>query len=304
MKLSDIELIVKDLGRKQEFLKSRILSGAKPNEFLGLVAKDMKSGATNRAIALRIRSFLEIDLSLARGLSKGGVLEYLCRKAEDRGVLVSFSSYNFMPQNIDKEIGVSGFCVKDKKFPYVFINNRDGDEKPIVLETAGRQIFTLTAMLVCVAMNKFVLNTKSGKVKGDPAVRVFSIVGEVLIPKEDVDGLVVTTLADLKECADKFKVTPSMLLMRLRETKRIDTKLADSFKIALKKEIEDAGSKGRPRTPTQTTGYGKYNGERFSREVVRSFKSGKISAEEFRNVLFRKGKMDPSLTSKYSQKYL
>ena len=302
MKLEDIELIVKDLGRKQEFLKTRILPATNDNSFVGFVAKKAKEKVANSELADDIRKYLNIDLSVMRKMSKGDVLQYLCDKSEDKGVLVSFSSYDFMPQNIDKELGVSGFCVKDKKFPYIFINTRDGDDDPKILETAGRQIFTLVAMLVCIAMNKFIFSTKKGHTKSDETKKIYSIVGELLIPREDAEGIDVSTLEDLKEGARLFKVTPSMLLVRLRELRLIDKPTADRFRESLREEIKKASSNPKHR-PLQITGYSKYNGTRFSREVVRAHAGRKISTEEVRNILFRKGKMDQNLFQEYSDRF-
>ena len=302
MKLEDIELIVKDVGRKQEFLKTRILPAINDNSFVGFIAKKAKEKVANNELADDIRKYLNIDLSVMRKMSKDDVLQYLCDKSEDKGVLVSFSSYDFMPQNIDKELGVSGFCVKDKKFPYIFINTRDGDDNPKILETAGRQIFTLVAMLVCIAMNKFIFSTKKGHTKSDETKKIYSIVGELLIPREDAESINVSSLEDLKEGARLFKVTPSMLLVRLRELRLIDKSTADRFREILREEIKKASSNPK-RRPLQITGYSKYNGTRFSREVVRAHAGRKISTEEVRNILFRKGKMDQNLFQEYSDRF-
>lgn len=302
MRLRDVELIVKDLGRKQEFLKNRILTSAVKNTFVGLIAKQIKDRKSAKQMADQLKSDLGVNLTALRGLSKEKVLQYLTDKVEDRGVLVSFSSYNFMPQNIDREIGVSGFCIKDKKFPYIFINTRDGDSNPKILETSGRQIFTLVVMLVCIAMNRFVFSTKKGVLKSKDTKVVYSIVGEFLIPREDAVGLNINDINELKQSAQLFKVTPSMLIMRLRELNLIDKKLADTLRDLLKKELKEAQPK-QLHSPTQITGYSKYNGSRFSREVIRAHKSKLITSEEVRNILFRKGKMNSNLFQEYNNKF-
>jgi hypothetical protein len=157
-------------------------------------------------------------------------------------------------------------------------------------------------MLVCIAMNKFVFSTKKGQTKSDETKKVFSIVGELLIPRKDAESITVSSLEDLKDGARFFKVTPSMLLVRLRELRLIDKPTADRFREILSDEIKKASSNPK-RRPLQITGYSKYNGTRFSREVVRAHAGGKISTEEVRNVLFRKGKMDPSLFQEYSERF-
>lgn len=303
MKSGDIELVVKDLGRKQEFFKKRILPNSPDNDFIGSIARRIALGSTNEDIAEYFKIYFQIDLVELRKMSKDNVLSYLFKKAEKKNILISLSSYNYMPQEISKDLYLSGFCVKDKKFPYIFINTRDGDENPIILETSGRQIFTLLSMLVCIGMNKFVLSNKKGQSKDPAHKKMFAIVGEILIPREDLVGVVITNLDELKKYAQFFKVTPSMLLVRLSELRLIKKDIADSYSKRLRQEIKKAESKNHPRQPKQTTGYGKYNGEKFSKEVMAAYKSNKISAYETKNILFRKGKMDSNLLREYGEKF-
>ncbi len=300
--IKDVELIVKDLGRKQEFLKRRVLSRTTNNPFIGYVAKDVKGPHMNKQLADKIRSYLGIDLADLRTKSKAGVVNYIRDCAEHKGILVSFSSYNFMPQNLDPNLGLSGLCVKDKKFPFIFVNTRDGDEKPKILESDGRQIFTLVAMLVCIALNRFIFSTKGPK-KGDPILKkVYLIVGEILIPREDLKSVTIANLDDLKRESTKFKVTPSMLLVRLRECQLIEKELGKRLRAELIAEAKSIPSSPKYQ-PTQTTGYGKYNGTRLSQEVIRANRGGRISLDEVKNILFRKGKMNANLLSEYSEKY-
>jgi Zn-dependent peptidase ImmA (M78 family) len=300
--VEDVALIVRDLGRKQEFLKKRIIVNVEENKFIGYVAKKMKGTHTNRELADNIRVYLGIDLSVLRTKSKAEVVNYIRERAEQNNILVSFSSYNFMPQNLDPMLGMSGLCVKDKKFPIIFVNTRDGDDKPKILESEGRQIFTLTAMLVCIAMNRFIFSTKTSKKKDSLARKVFLIVGEILIPQEDIAELDIKNLEELKRGSTKFKVTPSMLLTRLRECKLIDSQLARRLREKLMDEINSIRP-SQKRHPLQTTGYGKYNGVRFSREVLKALKDKKISQDEMKNILFRKGKMNSTLLRDYSDKF-
>ncbi len=302
VEIKDIELIVKDLGRKQEFLKNRVLVNAEANKFIGSVAAKVKAGVPITEIASEIRDYLGIDLSYLRSISKEKVLKYITACSEHKGILISFSSYNYMPQNIDPELELSGICIKDKKFPYVFINTRDGDAKPKIIESTGRQIFTLLSMLACIGMNKFMLSSKTGVSKDDPTKLAYSIAAEIIIPKKDLIGVEIKTLEGLKEKAHFFRITPSMLLYQLTIQKKISTSLANSFRDLLQQDVKKAGSKVQ-RAPHPTTGYGKYNGERFSKEVIKAHQAGLIFQVDVKNILFRRGKMDTALLNEYSRKY-
>lgn len=300
--IEGIEIIIKDIGRKQEFLKDRVLTGLTDNKYIGSLGKAFKTGTSNKELAKLFREYFEIDLKELRKLSKEDVVRYICAKAEEKNIFVSLSSYNYMPQNLDRDLGLSGLCVKDKKIPYVFINTRDGDETPKILETAGRQIFTLISMLVCIGINKFVLSTKTNKTKDNNYTRVYSIASEILIPSESLDNVEIKSLDDLFSYSKVFKVTPSMFLVCLVKSKKMSQKVADQYLEALRKRVKGVTT---PRNqPLPINAYRKYNGEKFSKEVVGAYKNKKISQDELKNVLFRKGnKMDNSLLQEYLAKF-
>lgn len=302
MKAGDIALLIRDMGRKQEFLKNRIFPSAADNIYIGSLVKQAKEGASKKQIADSIKKYFNIDLQYMRGLSKKSIIAYLCDKIENKNIFVSTSSYRYMPQEMDKKLRMSGFCIKDKKFPFIFINNRDGDEKPIILETEGRQIFTLVSMLVCIGMNKFILNSKRGKMKNPSFPFVYGITAELLVPREDITNMNIVSLEEIRELAKMFKVTPSVIVYRLAELRIITPKERNNYLSELRKDIEGVG--GRPkRSPTPTTGYSKYNGVKFSRDIISAYSRNKITAEETKHILFRRGKIKSNLLQSYVEKF-
>ena len=300
--IGDIELIARDLGKKQEFLKTRLLPGTEDNVFVGLVARAIKCGTSNKTVAIAIREHLGIELSVIRHMSKGAVFEYLVDKAEQQGVLVSLSSHNYMPQNLSRDVELSGVCIKDKKFPYIFLNTRDGDDDPLILESDGRKILTLICMLVCISANRFVLNLKEGRSGTDLSRRIFAIAGEILIPEEDLAEVKVTSLDELREYSNYFKVTPSMLLIRLLRLGLISKPLAGLLKKQLDEALKSKDNGYRPPV-SQVRGYGKYNGKRYSREVVTAQKEKRISREEANGALFKRRRVNTDLYNEYSDNY-
>jgi len=299
--VSDVRLLLKDLSRKQLFLNHRVLHGQPNNPFVGLIAADVKKKQTTAQLAKTLRDHLDIDLNTLRSKSKENVVVYLSEQLELHNILVSFSSHNYMPQKL-KGVEMSGICLKDKKFPVIFINTKDGEEDPKIIEPAGRQTFTLVAMLVSLSMDHFVFSSKTKESKAPYLKVVYATVGEFLIPRADIIGDTVSTLGELKQLSDRFKVTPSMCLYRLVELGVIAKPLSERFKQQLKDEVR--GSSGHARQPLPVNGYAKYNGVKFSTEVLRAEQAGRITPEEARNVLFRKGKrMDPNLKRDYQAKF-
>lgn len=299
--VADIEIIVKDIGRKQEFLKRRVLPASGDNPYIGSISKLIKRGLSKKDIAEQVRSYFGINLAEMRKLSKDDVLSYICKKAEEKEIFISMSSYNYMPQNLDSNLGLSGLCVRDKKVPYIFVNTRDGDDKPKILETSGRQILTVISMLVCIGINKFLLSTKTGKSSNTDYKRIYSIASEILIPTSELNVIKINSLSDLTSWSRVLKVTPSMLLICLVNAGKISRKLANSYLENLRDAIKEVKPKRRQALPIN--GYKKYNGERFSKEIISAYKNNKITEGETKNLLFRKGKMDNNLFQEYLSKY-
>jgi Zn-dependent peptidase ImmA (M78 family) len=261
LKVNDIELIVQDIGRKQEFLKRRILPNAQPNKFIGSLVKNIKSSTSISNIANDIREAFKIDLKYLRTLKKEKVLDYLRNCVEKKGILVSFSSHNYMPQNLDRNLLVSGICIKDLKFPFIFINTRDGDENPKIIESEGRQIFTLLSMLVCVGMNEFILSLNSYNSENKISKIALEIASEIIIPRDHISNDLISDLDALKMHAHYFCVTPSMLLYQLERHKIMDKAIIENFRVQLALELKKITPKHR-RAPLPVTGYSKYNGQR------------------------------------------
>jgi hypothetical protein len=296
--INDIKVLINDLTRKQEFLK-RILPDTPFNTIIGCIRKEINLALAPSQLADIIRNKLNIDLNKFRSLTKDKAFSYLVDCIESNNILVSLSSHNFMPQNLGRDTPFSGICLKDKKFPYIFIHTRDGDINPKILESTGRQIFTLIQMLVCIAMNRFTINSKNLERNGKIEQSTI-IAGEVLIMPEDIRNLEIESLKDLKEKAHFFRVTPSMLLYQLIQYEKISQQLAIKFRQMLAIEIQQAKPKGMSAILPKN-GYAKCNGKRLSSEVIYAYKNGKIESIELKNILFRKGKkMDINLLQDYT----
>lgn len=296
-----IEQIVLDLARKQDAL-NKIYPKTEQNSFLACLERAKLSVSAKSEF---LRGKIGFSLKEFRTRSKKRALEYLRECVESKNILVSFSSYNFMPHNLDRDIQVSGWCVKDKKFPYIFINTRDGEEKPLIIESDGRKIFTLTAMLVSVALNKFVFVLPGGgPSRASKDSVVYEIASEFLLPAVEMKLVKPLSLEELKEQAGVFKVTPSLLLARLKFLSLIDRNLATAFKQELTRENNETKKEPKKfRKPSDVGGFEKYNGVRFSTEIVAAIKLGKVSDVDAKRLLFRATKMHDDLLRSYVKKF-
>jgi hypothetical protein len=107
--LRDVELIVKDILRKQEFLKQH--DSLADNTFVG----SLRRAESNGAAAAHVRATFGINTVELRAIgTKREALEWLIKRFEARQLYVSRSQQQqFMPQRLNGA-KFSGLCVKDK----------------------------------------------------------------------------------------------------------------------------------------------------------------------------------------------
>lgn len=277
--LRDIELIVKDLLRKQELLK-RNDSTLIRNKIVGLLSRPGRTSEEDAATLMEALGLSHDAIRAAR--SKADALEVVTARLEANQVLVSRGVPNAMPQNLTKVKGnFSGMTIRDAKVPYIFLagGNRGDSQEP-----AGRMVFTLVLMAVLVAQKKFMPVTYDGSSAGTDVGPEYDIVGAILMPGKTLRGLPLGVLDDVKAAADVFKVTPSAIAVRAMRLGMISPAAADAHLQELHREFS-----GRPRSQTRSLATVKavrrYNGREFSRRMLDVLDAGRISRGEFCRVV-------------------
>ena len=208
--LADIELIVKDILRKQELLKR--LEPALPDNTL--VGSLRGSRRTVNSDAEWLLNQLGIDRAyLLRVKTKELAFEHVVDRLEEHNIFVSQSMRNYMPQALPKRAQFSGVCIKDKKVPFLFLNNGDHRDS---LAPAGRRLLTLALLTVCLARGRFKPVAYTDHSDDLIANREYEVAEEMLMPAELVTDMSVDSLDDIRAHADTYCVTPSAFLMRAR----------------------------------------------------------------------------------------
>ncbi|GAA2567331.1 hypothetical protein [Mycolicibacterium diernhoferi] len=270
--LRDVELIVKDLLRKQELVKVHDASLTK-NRIIGLLGKPGKSVEADADKLMRALGVTHEAMRSAA--NRDAALAYLITRLEANQILVSQSSSPVMPQRL--QVKFSGMTVKDNKVPYVFLRGGDpGDNQ----EPGGRRIFTLTLLAVLVARRIFAPVTYDGSSVGQDIVREHDIVGEILIPAEHLRGQRIASLDDVKALSDQFKVTASAMTVRAM---RLNIFGGDIAKIYLDTLAQEYARQAKPtlRSPLLVNAIRKYNGREFSVRMLAALESGKLSPRDF-----------------------
>ena len=272
--LRDVELMVKDLIRKQQLVRKHDPS-LQRNSIVGLL-RDGTSAV--EADAARLMSAIGLSNEELRSCrTKTKTLDLIIVRLEANQVLVSRSVQHYVPQRLT-HVEFSGMTIRDNKVPYIFLAGGDhGDDQ----EPVGRTIFTLALMTVLVARRIFALMTwDGGSAETDPG-REYDIAGAMLMPTNRMKELRPTSLADMKAAVDEFKVTASAVTVRALRRGIINRETATNHLDELRSEFRRL-PKGGPRSPIHPeNAVRKYNGRELTVRILHALDGGSISPGEF-----------------------
>lgn len=274
--LNEVQLIVKNLQHKQDYLKRDDSLGECP-----IVRLLKKPGATPKDDAAKLMAVLDLAPTELRGLkNKGEALLHLIDKLEAQQVFVAQSAKNYMPQQMPEGATFSGMTVKDKKVPFIFIASGDEGEK---YEPLGRRVFTLTLLAVLIARGRFVTATYNGNTPDKTSEREYAITAEILMPEVDFRKADLSDLDAIQAVSDSFKVTPSAVVMRARRLGLLTKDEAIRYFAEL-----DAAYVANPylRSARGFKALLKYNGPECSRRMLALYDSRTVNTGEFCRVMF------------------
>ncbi|MCA4132047.1 ImmA/IrrE family metallo-endopeptidase [Arthrobacter sp. M4] len=274
VELRDIELIVKDLIRKQQLVRKHDKS-LQRNKIVGVLRDD---GSSIEADAARLMAAIGLSHEAVRTCkNKEKALDLMIDRLEANQVLVSRSVQHYMPQRLT-HVKFSGMAIRDNKVPFIFLAGGDhGDDQ----EPAGRTIFTLALLTVLVARRKFAPMTwDGGSAHTDPG-REYDIAGAMLMPRERFKAIGPTSLDDMRMASNEFKVTTSAVAVRAMRLGMINAETTGNYLAQLREEFQSL-PKGGPRSQIlPENAVRKYNGRELSRRMLHALDSQSISPGEF-----------------------
>lgn len=274
VELRDVELIVKDLIRKQHLIRKHDKS-LQRNKIVGVLRDD---GSSIEADAARLMSAIGLSHEAVRACkTKENALDLMIDRLEANQVLVSRSVQHYMPQRLT-HVKFSGLTIRDNKVPFIFLAGGDhGDDQ----EPAGRTTFTLALMTVLVARRIFAPMTwDGGSVQTHPG-REYDIAGAMLMPSDQIKAIRPTSLDDMRIASDEFNVTASAVAVRAMRLGMINAETTSNYLAQLREEFRSR-PKGGPRSPIRPeNAVRKYNGRELSRRMLDALDSQSISPGEF-----------------------
>lgn len=274
VELRDVELIVKDLIRKQQLLRKHDSTLAK-NGIVGIISR---AAPTPEADAEKLMAALGLSHGEMSGCrNKGDALELLIERLEANQVLVARSVQHYMPQRLS-HVKFSGMTIRDSKVPFIFLAGGDhGDQQ----EPVGRTIFTLALMAVLIGRKVFAPMTWNGGTAETELGREYDIAGAMLMPAARLRSIKPTSLDDMTSASDEFKVTASAVVVRAMRLGLIGPDVAGTYLDELRSEFAKLPAGG-PRSPIRPeNAVRKYGGRELSRRMLRVLDASKISPGEF-----------------------
>jgi hypothetical protein len=273
VELRDVELIVKDLIRKQQILTKHDDSLA-PNKIVGLLRKPDSPDAD----AAKLMSAIGLSNDAIRACrKKEDALELMIERLEANQILISRSVQHYMPQRLT-HVSFSGMTIRDSRVPFVFLAGGDhGDQQ----EPVGRTIFTLALMAVLVARRIFAPMTWDGGSTETDLGREYDIAGAMLMPHERFRAIRPSSLEDMKTASDEFKVTASAATVRAMRLGIIDGNTASSYLDELRAEFRSRPKDGPRNQIRPENAVRKYGGRELSRRMLRALDATNISPSEF-----------------------
>ena len=272
--LRDVELVVKDLIRKQELLRKHDDTLTK-NKIVGLLRE---RNTSPDADAARLMSALGLSHERIQACRKReDALELMIERLEANQVLVSRSVQHYMPQRLT-HVSFSGMTIRDSKVPFIFLAGGDhGDQQ----EPVGRTVFTLALMTVLIARRIFAPMTWDGGSAKTELGAEYDIAGAMLMPQDRLRAISPSSLEDMKKASDVFKVTASAVTLRAMRLGIITGDIARSHLDELR--VEFLGRpKGGPRNPIlPENAVRKYGGRELSKRMLRALDMSSISPGEF-----------------------
>lgn len=269
--------------RTQNFLIGR--GGLKPNRFNGsLVGLE-----TAEAVAAIEKHFGIDRAALWSKSTKERALEYLVERTESGQVNVALgaSEARLVPSSKNHRAlykNVSGFCIKDARVPFVFVNMNMADEE----EPVGRRLYTLLLLVTLIGLGVYAVTRdwRPGRTPArarEPYLPIaHRIVSEFFIPIAALDayrGRRITP-AIIDELAGKHKLTPSAVIFRLWKDKFITTDERDAL------TQPSVLIKSRARSPRIETAVRKVNGGLVVSAVNAAFSGGAITPNQAQYILF------------------
>lgn len=290
--LADISLVIKDITRKQGYLRKVITD---ESAIPGMLMKSKASIVEKVTQVSGLVGFMQEDIEQ---LSKEKTYNYLSGLLSKLNIFVSLYTDHYTPQRIDKSLKFSGIAIYDKKCPFLFIKAGDSDS---AIEPWGRRTFTLALLLSALCHGDYGPVSLEGKSRDltELSDRHFIFAEEFLMPKAIFESEIIDSRSDVDRLSTKYSVSPSAIVMRAFRLGVIDDEeVKDAYLDDLQQEWNKAISERGGGNPI---GFEKaihrYNNPAVVRMILETYRQQGLTSEAAKNLLCYKKGEKVSLTT-------
>lgn len=275
--MSDISLILKDITRKQNYLKKEIEEN---NTILSRFYHASKSIIDQ---AQEIRQITGYEITQVFDYSKEKSFMLLDNGLSKLNVFISLHVHNYSPQNISSKLQFSGIAISDKKCPFLFIKAGDNDSK---IELWGRRLFTAALLLSCLLHSDCRPVTMDGGCRDLITNHHYQFAEEFLMPESYFKEEICSSLIEVDQLARKYSVSPSAIVMRLFRLDKINEETKDAYLTDLNKKWEELRkNKGGGKKMKIATAILRYNNRAVVSKLLTRYDKKALNISDFRNLL-------------------
>jgi len=269
-------------ARVMQINLAELNDGVNPAKHQILKDLSFKPNSSVSDMVAKVRKYLGVDLVTQRTWKKTDVAFKAWRNSlEHNGVFVFKETFNQRLGRESMESPFSGFCLYDKKFPIIYVNNSKPDT---------RQIFTLFHELSHLLLGTGGVDTRLDDyihlLKGDERkteILCNRFAGSFLVPDDDfnkrIKGMSINETL-IRKMAKQYCVSREVILRKFLDRRLIDPSYYEEL---VKQWASVAHSKGPGGDYYKTKGA--YLGENYIDMAFSRYLQKKISVEQLANYL-------------------
>ena len=233
--------IIADISEKQKVYKNYGFNTNLQDEKIVKFLKNSKKSISDQVDYIRSKIDLSSEDMRNNCKTKNDAFKYITDKLSLIHVHVYREVKNAMPQNLPESMMISGIYIRDNYNPAIFIGNELSLHPN---EGIGRKIYTTIFLLVAIFKDySFAVKINHDNPKMDAETKkklseIHDITNEILMPKEYLESISISTIEDVKREADVLKVSPTALTVRLSRLKLLDKDTANEIKEVLRSEYD------------------------------------------------------------------
>ncbi len=285
IELADIALVIKDITRKQGYLRKII------TDQTTLPGKLKKSKASTADKVVQVSDALRFSHKDIEKLSKEKTYDHISDLLSELNIFVSLYTDHYTPQRIAKSLKFSGIAINDKKCPFLFIKAGDSDS---AIEPWGRRIFTMALLLSALCHGDYGPVTLEGKSRDltELSDKHYLFAEEFLMPKITFEKEKIDSRTDVDRLSVKYSVSPSAIVMRAFRLGVIDDEeVKEGYLDDLQKEWNKVIAKRGGGNPIGfEKAINRYNNPAVVTMILGTYRQQGLTPEAARNLLcYKKG---------------